>query len=78
MGTKGEQTREHILATAESIILRRGYGGTSIEQIIGAAGITKGGFFYHFDGKKDLARNLIKRFLKNDLAEFTAIADRAH
>jgi len=78
MGTKGEQTREHILATAEGIILRRGYGGTSIEQIIGAAGITKGGFFYHFDGKNDLARNLIKRFLKNDLAEFTAIADRAH
>lgn len=75
---KGEQTREHIMATAEGIILRRGYAGTSIEEIIGQAGIAKGGFFYHFDGKKDLARCLIKRFLKNDIAEFTAIADRAH
>jgi TetR/AcrR family transcriptional repressor of nem operon len=78
MGTKGEQTREHIMATAEGIILRRGYAGTSIEEIIGEAGITKGGFFYHFHGKKDLARSLIKRFLKNDIEEFTAIADRAH
>ena len=77
MGSKGEQTREHIMATAEGIILRRGYAGTSIEEIIGEAGITKGGFFYHFDGKNDLARSLIKRFLKNDIAEFTAIADRA-
>ena len=66
------------MATAEGIILRRGYAGTSIEEIIGEAGITKGGFFYHFDGKNDLAKNLIKRFLKNDIAEFTAIADRAH
>ena len=42
MGTKGEQTREHILATAERIIPQRGYSGTSIEEIIGEAGITKG------------------------------------
>lgn len=78
MGTKGEQTREHIMATAEGIILRRGYAGTSIEEIIGEAGITKGGFFYHFDGKKDLAKSLIQRFLKNDIEDFMAIADRAH
>ena len=77
MGTKGEQTREHIMATAESIILNRGYAGTSIEEIIGKAGITKGGFFYHFDGKNDLARNLILRYLENDLVFFTGLADRA-
>jgi len=77
MGTKGEQTREHIMATAEGIILNRGYAGTSIEEIIGKAGITKGGFFYHFDGKNDLARNLILRYLENDLVFFTGLADRA-
>lgn len=77
MGTKGERTREHIMATAESIILSRGYSGTSIEEIIGEAGITKGGFFYHFDGKSDLAKNLINRYLKNDTAFFVDLADRA-
>ena len=77
MGRKGQQTREHILATAESIILQRGYAGTSIEQIIGQAGITKGGFFYHFDGKSDLARHLMLRYLEQDEQFFTAIADRA-
>ena len=77
MGTKGEQTREHIMATAESIILNRGYSGTSIEEIINEAGITKGGFFYHFKGKNDLARKLILRYLGNDLAFFTELSDRA-
>jgi TetR/AcrR family transcriptional repressor of nem operon len=77
MGTKGEQTREHIMATAESIILKRGYSGTSIEEIIGEAGITKGGFFYHFKGKSDLAKHLINRYLENDMVFFSGLADRA-
>jgi TetR/AcrR family transcriptional repressor of nem operon len=77
MGAKGEQTREHILATAERIILQRGYSGTSIEEIIGEAGITKGGFFYHFDGKSDLARNLMLRYLDNDGKFFGELSERA-
>lgn len=77
MATKGEQTREHILATAEHLILQNGYAGTSIEQIIGASGITKGGFFYHFDGKIDLARRLIDRYLEQDEAFFEGLFERA-
>jgi TetR/AcrR family transcriptional repressor of nem operon len=77
MGTKGEQTRENIMAVAEGIILNRGYSGTSIEEIINEAGITKGGFFYHFNGKNDLAKKLILRYLDNDLAFFSGLADRA-
>ena len=77
MGTKGEQTRETILAAAEAIILQRGYSGTSIEDIIGDAGITKGGFFYHFDGKRDLARKLMLRYLEQDKVFFDALMARA-
>lgn len=77
MGAKGQQTRENILATAESIVLQRGYAGTSIEDIISQAGITKGGFFYHFDGKNDLARNLILRYLEQDDALFNGLVQRA-
>jgi AcrR family transcriptional regulator len=77
MGRKGEQTREQILAISESIILQRGYTGTSIEDIINEAGITKGGFFYHFDGKNDLAKNLMQRYLENDAKFFYSLLDRA-
>ena len=77
MTTKGERTREHILETAERLILQSGYSGTSIERIITESGITKGGFFYHFDGKIDLARNLIKRYLQQDEQFFAGLRERA-
>ena len=77
MKTKGERTREHILATAESIILQRGFVGTSIEDILDQSGITKGGFFYHFDGKIDLARKLMERYLVQDTAFFRSLQDQA-
>lgn len=77
MGTKGERTREHILDTAETLILSRGYSGTSIDEIISRSGLTKGGFFYHFEGKADLARHLMVRYLERDLAFFVDLSDRA-
>lgn len=77
MGAKGEQTREHILAVAEALVLERGYSGTSIDEIIKEAGITKGGFFYHFDGKNDLAKHLILRYLAEDEKFFNGLAERA-
>lgn len=75
MKTKGERTREHILETAEGIILQRGFVGTSIENILEQARITKGGFFYHFDGKIDLARKLLERYLVQD-AEFFGMLEK--
>ena len=77
MGTKGEQTREQILAIAEELILKNGYTATSIDQIITESGITKGGFFYHFDGKNDLARHLMLRYLEQDEIFFQSLKDRA-
>ena len=77
MGTKGERTREHVLATAETLILSRGYSGTSIDEIISQSGLTKGGFFYHFGGKADLARHLMRRYLDRDMAFFVELSERA-
>lgn len=77
MGSKGQRTREHLLGTAQKLILQRGYAGTSIDDIIGEAGITKGGFFYHFDGKNDLAKHLIQRYLDQDAAFFEESGNRA-
>ena len=77
MATKGEQTREKILGIAEQIILQKGFSGTSIDEIIAASSITKGGFFYHFKGKEDLARHLMLRYRKADDQFFNDLFDRA-
>lgn len=77
MATKGEATRENILAMAEQIILQKGFTGTSIEDIINQANITKSGFFYHFSGKNELASSLIERYKKQDDEFFNGLFERA-
>ncbi len=62
----GKDTREKLLALAEEAVLAKGFAGTSIEELIAAAGITKSGFFYHFKDKGDLAKALLLRYLEHD------------
>jgi len=59
---KGNETRERILDIAEAGVLAKGFGATSIDEIIAEAGITKSGFFYHFKDKNELARGLLSRY----------------
>ncbi len=58
---KGNATRERILEIAEAAVLAKGFGATSIEELIAEAGITKSGFFYHFKDKNELAGGLLDR-----------------
>lgn len=61
--TKGEQTRERVLDLAEAAVLRKGFGATTIDELIIDAGLTKSGFFYHFHDKNDLAQALLRRYI---------------
>lgn len=61
--TKGEQTRERILDFAQDAVLHKGFGATTIDELIAAVGITKSGFFYHFRDKNDLAQALLRRYI---------------
>ncbi|EPC03155.1 hypothetical protein L861_22865 [Litchfieldella anticariensis FP35 = DSM 16096] len=63
---RGEATRERILAITEAAVLAKGFGATSIEEVIAEAGITKSGFFYHFRDKNELARALLQRYMERD------------
>lgn len=75
--TRTNSSRERILSTAESMILQNGFAATTIEEILDKAAITKGGFFYHFNGKLDLARALVERYLEMDSRVFQELSDRA-
>jgi len=68
--SKGESTRDRILDAAERLVLAKGYTGTSVDDILAATDLTKGAFFYHFKSKGDLARVLVERFWRRDMALF--------
>lgn len=77
MATKGETTKENILEIAQNLMLQKGFSGTSLEEIISASNITKGGFFYHFESKNDLAKHLMLKYQHDDTIFFNSLFDRA-
>lgn len=46
--------RQRILETAWGLFLEKGYDNTTVDEIIKACGISKGGFYHHFSSKEDL------------------------
>ena len=66
MARSGSNTKELILKVSEQLVMERGFGSTSIDQILEKTGLTKGAFFYHFKSKADLALALIERYIKRD------------
>jgi AcrR family transcriptional regulator len=54
MGTKGIQTRRNIVKQSLQLFTVKGYFNTSISDILGATGLTKGGLYGHFSSKEDI------------------------
>lgn len=69
--------RERLLELAEAAILQKGFGATSIDELVVGAGITKSGFFYHFKDKGDLAKALLERHFARDDTILDGIFQRA-
>lgn len=54
MSDKKAQTRERILQAASAALIRRGPAEPSVGEVMGAAGLTVGGFYAHFESKDAL------------------------
>lgn len=52
---KGELTRERIIAEAAPIFNQRGFAGCSMQDVMEATGLEKGGLYRHFSSKEELA-----------------------
>ncbi|MEH7076527.1 TetR/AcrR family transcriptional regulator [Neobacillus drentensis] len=52
---KGERTKKYIIEQSSTLFNTIGYKSTSIGEIMKATGLKKGGIFYHFDSKDEIA-----------------------
>jgi len=52
--TKGELTREQVIAKAAALFNQLGYKSASISDIMRATGLQKGGIYRHFENKETL------------------------
>jgi AcrR family transcriptional regulator len=56
---RAERSRRAIIEAARPIFAEGGYAGASLNRIIVASGLTKGGFYFHFPSKQALALAVI-------------------
>ncbi len=81
--SKGEQTREMILARAAQLFSQRGYFGSSLADLMQATGLEKGGIYNHFSSKEQLALEafdyaftLLQQRIRHTLSGKTHAVDR--
>jgi TetR/AcrR family transcriptional repressor of nem operon len=66
MLTKAERTKQFILETAAPIFNQKGISGANIDDVLDAAKLTKGCLYGHFEGKEDLALQVVDFMLDNN------------
>jgi AcrR family transcriptional regulator len=59
MAHRNTHTRDHLLQIAASLFGSHGWEATTLNDILSAAGITKGAFYHYFPGKQALCEAAI-------------------
>lgn len=69
---RGAKTRAKIVSAAADLMYVHGVGGTTLDDVIAASGVSKSQLYHHFDGKNALVRAVI-----DHVGEFIIARERA-
>lgn len=73
---RGRASRERIVASADNLIARHGVAGTSLDEILNAAGASKSQLYHYFGDRDDLVRAVITHRCETALAEVVRSLER--
>lgn len=69
-----DERRDEILDAARRLFVSKGFGATTIDDLLGAVGIAKGTLYYHFSGKDEILQELVMRTVRQATARAEAVA----
>ncbi|MFJ9557509.1 TetR/AcrR family transcriptional regulator [Nocardiopsis sp. NPDC101807] len=75
-GTGAGSVPERLLGAATRLFAERGYEGTSVQEVVLAAGVTKGAMYHYFGSKDDLLYEVYARVLRMQTEHLVRIAGR--
>jgi AcrR family transcriptional regulator len=68
---------KRLLAEATRLFAEKGFDGTSVQEIVESAGVTKGAMYHYFSSKDDLLYEIYHRLLGMQMSRLVRIADGA-
>ena len=73
---KGIARRDQIIEAAERLFYEKGYEQTSVQDVLDALSLSKGGFYHYFQSKIELLEAVCRRQSVRDAEEMTAAVAR--
>ena len=70
---KYEEKKSCIISNGMDLMWDLGYNGTSVNDIVKAADVPKGSFYFYFKSKEDFAIQALREYFKESYAEFCKI-----
>ena len=67
-----QDKRARILAAGTSVMLRKGYNGTGVQEITQGASVPKGSFYHYFESKEDFAIQALHYYYTPRIERFAA------
>lgn len=67
MSTKAQKTQQKIIDKAQKRIWEQGYEGTSLNQVVADAGVSKGAFFHYYPNKQAISEQVITKYVQEHL-----------
>ena len=67
--------QERLLAASLRLFAQQGFESTSVQEVVAAAGVTKGAMYHYFSSKDDLLYEIYHRLLNMQTERLNAIAD---
>lgn len=61
-------SKAHILAAATAVFAQKGFAKASMNDIVRASGLSKGGVYWHFNSKDDIITTIFNQFFIGQLA----------
>ena len=68
----GRTVPERLVEMALRLFADRGFEGTSVQDVVSAAGVTKGAMYHYFDSKDDLLAEIYARVLREQMERLEA------
>ncbi len=74
---QAEANRERVIEASSRLFRERGFAGVGLNELMQAAGLTRGGFYGQFESKQDLVRLALERALQDNQARWEGMVANA-